>query len=169
MDFIKRIVPKSIKTSPIRDFYYYKRFVLELAANYFYDFRRFQKYSATGNLYGSKRRYEGRILAHCHQIEKGLSLKVPRPGFGQEVIRHLVAMLKSYQAKYGLDENGKVALKVLFGYYEFNLFYGIKNEKLFKQLQEIKIQISDETWHTQDGGTIALSKDEIIAQAAINF
>lgn len=170
MNLIKKLLPKSIKHSWLRNFYYSNQFTLELLKNYWYDYKRFLTYSATKDLYGSQRKHQGRILAHYHQIEKGLSFKVPRPGFGKEVVRHLVAMLEDYQNKYGLDETGHVALNVLFAYYEFNIKHGIKNEELHKKLLYIKSKIStDASEIKKEGGTINLNKEQIKADTAVNF
>lgn len=170
MDWLKKILPQSIKQSFIRNKYYSYLFFIDLFKNYLYDFKRFWQYSATNGLYSSQLRHQGRMIAHYHQIEKGLSLKNPRVGFGKEVIRHLVSMLKLYQEKYGWDEVSQVSLNVLFAYYKFNLENGVNDHELYRQISEIKEKIANYTENsTQHGGTLVVCEEDIKTYTSVDF
>lgn len=65
----------------LKKYYSSLKFFLALVSNYFYDFKRFFLFSATNSMYRTKIRHQGRITAHYHVIEKGLSLANPRVGF----------------------------------------------------------------------------------------
>ncbi|MDB9430536.1 nitroreductase family protein [Microcystis aeruginosa CS-555/01A07] len=146
------------------------RFAVSLAANYYYDFKRYFRFSATADPYRTKLRHQGRIIAHYHVIEKGLSLKNPKTGFGVDIINNLLLILKDYQEKYGLDEVGQVALNVLFSYHQFNLDKALDNQGLYKQLIEIEEKAkSKEICNIKDGGVVKVSKEDIKKAANINF
>lgn len=168
MSILKRIAPDFLKQSFIRDYYYNLLFLGDLIANYYYDFRRFLKYSATNNPYGSKQRHQGRITAHYHQIEKGLSLKNTRVGFGKEVVRHLINMLESYQQQYGSDELSQIALNTLLAYYQFNQEQGVTNPELYARLISLKQGQKQFEGHL-GGGVIEVSKAQIQQRSTINF
>lgn len=161
---IKRLVPESGKQT-----FYKIRFALKLAKNYYYDFKRYLKFSSTSDPYQSKIRHQGRILATYHVIEKGLSLKSPRVGFGVDVVNYLVRLLTEYQEKYGLDEVGQVALNTLFSYYNYNLSQGLDNQELYKNITEIKNKIPKEVNLVTDGGVIKVTKEQIKEAANVNF
>ncbi|MEL6928885.1 MAG: nitroreductase family protein [Cyanobacteria bacterium J06600_6] len=156
---LKNIAPNFIKQSPLRDYYYNCLFIINLFKNYSYDFQRFLSYSATQQPYKTKQRHQGRITAHYHQIEKGLSLQHTRVGFGKEVVRHLVKMLQTYQQNYGADELTQIALDTLFAYYKFNLEAGHDNSELYQQLIALKQIDSRELGKV--GGTISVTKEQI--------
>ncbi|MEO1690403.1 MAG: nitroreductase family protein [Cyanobacteria bacterium J06631_6] len=164
---LKSIAPNFVKQSPLRDYYYNCLFLINLFKNYSYDFRRFLTYSATQHPYQTKQRHQGRITAHYHQIEKGLSLHNTRVGFGKEVVRHLVMMLQTYQQNYGADELTQVALDTLFAYYKFNLEAGQDNPQLYQQLTALK-QIERQE-PSKIGGTIAVTKEQIQQAIAGDF
>lgn len=145
------------------------RSFVQLSKDYLYDFRRFLNYSAILNQYSSKTRHQGRLIANYHVIEKGLSLKEPRTGFGAEVVNNLVSILKSYQHKYEFDEIGQVALNTLFSYYKFNLEQGLDKKELLDELITIKNKIPSETLCTSAGGTISLKRDSIVGASQIGF
>jgi hypothetical protein len=76
---IKRIMPEWILA--------YKNIIVNFfsfAFNYLYDFRRFIKYSLWNNKIGDEKTLQAKILLQTHIIEKGLSLKNPRPDYGKE-------------------------------------------------------------------------------------
>lgn len=170
MQYLKKNLPKPIKESFVRDLYYTCLFSIGLFKNFLYDFIRFYKYSATNNLYETKLRHQGRLIAHYHQIEKGLSLKEPRPGFGKEVIRHLVQILSSYQDKYGLDEVGQISLNVLFSYYNFNLENGIKDQILYDKLLSIRDKYPNNyILDSSGGGVLPIKKSDLEKWSSIDF
>ena len=63
---------------------------------------------------------EARLIMCCHTIEKGLSLPEPRPGFGGELVRTLLAETFDYLKLHGSDSTTRMVLNVLNEYWEFN-------------------------------------------------
>lgn len=145
------------------------KFRVNLILDYYYDLQRFFKFSATNNPYATKRMLQGRIIAHYHVIEKGLSLKNPRTGFGANVVNNLLLLLKDYEENYGLDEVTEVAINVLYSYYKFNLSHDFINEQLYQKITQIKKEKSLNDQYSSQGGTIEITKAQIYKSALINF
>lgn len=143
--------------------------VLRLISNYVYDIKRFLQSSSIGQRVNTKAKFEALITIEYHRIEKGLALKNPRVGFAPDLVRELLSKLHQYQKKYGLDETGQIALNVLFAYYEFNLEHGFKDEKLAKGLIELKAKIPKSENLISKGGTVKLSKQEILAASKLDL
>ncbi|GIX49819.1 MAG: hypothetical protein KatS3mg132_013 [Limisphaera sp.] len=61
------------------------RETIRLLANYFYDFRRYWRYSSVIFTGSSRSRAAALITMAYHGLEKGLYLPEPRPGFGREL------------------------------------------------------------------------------------
>lgn len=59
------------------------------------------RFNASCSTESDREKWEYVLLRKTHTIEKGLSLKYPRVGFGQEKVKALLVELSRYQAKYG--------------------------------------------------------------------
>lgn len=95
--------------------------ILKTMVDYFYDFSRYLKYSSSLSI-SNESKMEGRIIAHYHVIEKGLSYENPRPGFGQPVVSKLIDLLEGF-SKNNFSKNNvhyKSAVAVLQEYLEFH-------------------------------------------------
>ncbi|MGB6297663.1 MAG: nitroreductase family protein, partial [Rivularia sp. (in: cyanobacteria)] len=161
---VKKILPQSVKTNFRR-----KRLVERLKANYAYDFKQYLKFSLARTQIDTQIRHQAFITKEYHRIEKRLAFKEPRVGFAPDVIQNLLANLRQYQKKYGLDETAQMALNTLFAYYQFNLSHGLKDEQLHQELVELRntIPYSEDT--TDKGGVIKLSKQSILNTAKLDL
>ncbi|AVZ30696.1 nitroreductase family protein [Nodularia spumigena] len=159
----------SLGFQKLRTYYRMIKLFFSLTVNYYYDLQRFFRFSATINPCKTKNMLQGRIIAHYHVIEKGLSLKNPRPGFGINVVNNLVSILKRYEENYGLDEVSKVAINVLFSYQKFNLSHDIDNQELYQELIKLQQKSPSSDEYPLEGGTITLTKEDIHKSAFINF
>ncbi|MEM9804252.1 MAG: nitroreductase family protein [Cyanobacteria bacterium P01_D01_bin.56] len=153
----------------LRSKYRNLRSSIRLLSDYVYDLNRFLFHSALLNQYSSKVRHQGRLIANYHVIEKGLSLREPRIGFGTEVVDNLVSILKSYQQRYEFDEIAQVALNTLFSYYEFNLERGLDKQALLDELLAIKKKIPSQAACTSAGGTVSVTKESILSASKVDF
>jgi nitroreductase len=91
-----------------------------LVASYVYDFQRYVVGSAMLGSEKHRERMTGVITATYHNIEKGLSLPKPRPGFGVDNVAKLLGLLDQHITWFGVDAVVQVAVKVLQAYREFN-------------------------------------------------
>lgn len=130
------------------------------------DIRRYLKYSATlvdkkefGNL-------EAKVIADGHIIEKGLSLKNPRLGFGKGVILRLVDELKNYKKRKYPEKTfaQKFAISVLHRYLEYNTANGYD----ISDLEPLIKQFSNKGFE-DFSGTHSYNKKEVLENVKKNF
>lgn len=143
--------------------------ILRLISNYIYDLKRFLQSSSIGQRVNTKAKFQALLTKEYHRIEKGLAFENPRVGFAPSVVRGLLSKLHKYQKKYGLDETGQTTLNVLFAYYEFNLKHGFEDEKLGRELLELKQKIPKSENPITKGGVVKVSKQEIWAAAKLDL
>lgn len=79
-----------------------KMYRLRLFWNVMYDFKRYFKFSRYAKKRLNQDQLLAKIIAEHHVIEKGLSFKNTRPGFGQKNVKALYNDLKKYLS-YGYD------------------------------------------------------------------
>lgn len=93
-----------------------------LAFAYLYDFRVYSRWSLDSVVGRGTTRanLEAKITATYHNIEKGLSLPDPRPGFGAANLRLLIELIARQRAVFGPTRVVDVALAVLDHYVAFN-------------------------------------------------
>jgi nitroreductase len=98
-----------------------KHFFL-LLLNFAYDFIRYVKASSYITFFKSKNREQliCGILKTSHAIEKGLSFRTPKQGFGVDKIKYLLQDIRSYIDQYEADHYIIYTLKVLQSYYQIH-------------------------------------------------
>jgi nitroreductase len=96
-----------------------------LVVSYFYDFRRYAGTSAILGIERNRERMIAMITATYHNIEKGLSLPKPRPGFGADNVSKLLGLLGQHIEWFGADEVVHVAARALESYRAFNQRAGV--------------------------------------------
>ena len=123
--------------------------------NYYYDFKRFIKYSSSREIH-SKTNLEAKIVMDCHTIEKGLTMPEPRLGFGKDLLFRLIGNCEQFLIKYGSDdEQLKHTVSVLLEYLEFhkNKNFGL-NDMLIKKIKNLSLGFSNLTPTNQIDFTI---------------
>ncbi|MFT3802102.1 MAG: nitroreductase family protein [Burkholderiaceae bacterium] len=104
----------------LRRVYGLVRFGPRIVREYLRDCARFLRYSASLSV-ASRRNLRAKITEAFHNIEKGLSLPAPRPGFGAQAIDNLLSLCDAYAARYSADERVLYAARdVLREYQRFN-------------------------------------------------
>jgi len=108
---------------------------------------------------------ESRILAHAHVVEKGLSLRDTRPGFGEGVVDGLLLLLGTYRERFGcaadtfaFDE----AVGALLKYVSFNEARG-------HDVAAVKSRLSELAGSVAPAGTVAMKKSEMRDAALGDF
>jgi len=143
-----RTVLKALKGSP------------RALGDYLYDSLRYFRYSSTFH-YRSRENLASRITAICHNVERGLALPDPRPGFGASNIAYLLEAIDTYIDRYGIDSSLNPSAGALAAYLRFNEEKGLPDcpsrseiERLLTRLQPIRAEEGG-------GGTIELTRDAI--------
>ncbi|NOY60459.1 MAG: nitroreductase family protein [Calditrichaeota bacterium] len=156
-------------TQPIGDTYRFFRELLNIPLDYLFDSLKYAWFSSTFKATRSQRALQALIIRLYHGIEVGLTYENPRPGFGIKVVNRLVNYLGKYEKKYGFDTQAKIALNVLFQYYNFNKKNGIDNQPLFKKLNDLQKRIPVSLQEETRGGTLSIRKEDIEKTTNIDF
>lgn len=155
---ILRFVPR-FAHEVIRDAYFFTR----LVGNCLYDLRRFLAFSGLNKSRGFRSERAARITLFYHQVEKGLSLAAPRPGFGMQVIPRLFDDVDRYVSDYGLTEPATTALAALSNYLQHHDKIGHDAKFVRERLAYIKKKygIDEVLFASWQGGVVPVKREEI--------
>ncbi len=144
-------------------------FACRLLPNVWYDTHRYFVYSGINK----SRQYRGeqaaRIIMAYHQLEKGLSYAVPRPGFGKVVVTRLLNAIEPFMAQYGLVEPASTAVGALQAYVAFNEAAGIDMAALKARIASVLDSGQGNLEACSEGGTISVSLAELDAKRQGGF
>lgn len=129
---------------------------IKILGDYAYDWRRYIKWwhgVGIDTLQGQRQRA---LLKAYHGVEKGLSLRDARPGFGQEKIKYLIRQIDEWERAYGLNDVASDAVASLRAYHTFNEAHGVYIPWLDTWLQS-------KTLPERNGGTKPVTKQDILS------
>jgi nitroreductase len=126
----------------------------------YYDYRRFVVYSGINKSREHKGEQAARIIMAYHQLEKGLSLSEPRPGFGKEVVYRLLEAIDRFVGPHGFIAPATTAVAVLNRYTEFNERAGVDMDWLKRRIASFNT-VSDLAELSCGGGTIQVRRAEL--------
>lgn len=89
-------------------------------AAYKYDAGRYLRFSSTRGPFRTRQNLAAKITERYHNLEKGLSLPEPRPGFGAPGAETLIRLVRRYVDQYGEDDVTSAAIGALREYDQFN-------------------------------------------------
>jgi nitroreductase len=137
---------------------------IRMVSNSLSDLIRYSKYSATFKPSKSKISYESYIIFLYHKIEKGLSLRYVKVGFGKENINKLIIVLEDYYRIHGWGDICQAALSSLEAYYKFNNQKALSDIELLNKINKLKKYSL--TYHSEEevdcsGGIVEIFKKDI--------
>jgi nitroreductase len=158
---IRKIMPEFILVVKRRGLNF-----IRLLVCYIYDLKRFIIHSGT-SVQNDQRKLLGKIIAHYHVIEKGISFVDMRPGFGRDVITNLIVLINRYiDKKYDRSELQFItACSVLTKYININ-------EAVGEDLGKIKGNIPREVYELATGrfgGSQTVYRKDILDAVNIDF
>lgn len=160
---LKKLLPKTTWTK-LADLNKKKR----LLKNYYDDYTIYANNSGFLKDRINQESHGSELINYYHRIEKGLSLKTPKIGFGKEVVNFLVDSLNDYVKKYNWDDVSITTYNVLLKYYEYNSKH-IDLNWLIKTLNEFNKTVPV-TSISPDSGAKDITKNSILkATSAIDF
>lgn len=144
-------------------------FAVHLLPNVWYDTWRYFVYSGMNK----SRNYQGeqaaRIVMAYHQLEKGLSYAVPRPGFGKEVVVRLLSAVEPFVAKYGFVAPATTALGVFDAYVAFNQASNVDMSALKSRIAKLTKDVDHAVPMPPEGGAISVNRAELEEKRAKGF
>jgi nitroreductase len=131
-----------------------------------YDLNRYLKYSIQDANFKTRNQFESFLIKEYHAIEKALSLENPRPGFGLDRVIRLIDSLNRYKILYGSNKIINICNDVIIEYELFNKdYFRTTQQEHFKSISDYVAGLSS----LNQGGTLNLSKNEILTSSKINF
>lgn len=146
-------------------------FSLRLLPGYAYDYRRFLVFAGLNKSRPRQEERAARITLHGHQVEKGLSLAMPRPGFGMAVIPDLLRDIDGYCTCYGVIEPATAALAALDRYIAFHDRIGHPMPAVADPLKRLleRHQVTLAQLTSWQGGAMAVTRKEIASARLAGF
>ena len=137
--------------------------IMRLAKDYGYDLLIFHKYNGA-KTYRSIAQLEGRIIAHYHVLEKGLSHPSPKDGFGIGVAENLVRLIDEYDE---LSPNRPIqvrtAVSVLYKYKDSPSNDGHLPAHLIKSIENLEVS------HSGNSGSLTFKKEAYFSSSDASF
>ena len=144
------------------------RTLLQMTKDFACDLLRYYRYSATVDEAATSETLIYRITARLHVIEKGLSMKEPRVGFGQPLVLSLLTLLELYLHRFGPHEVVEAAASALNEYVFFNSALGGNTAWMGERLDQINA-FTSRSVHGLTGGTRLLRRPDILTSADDSF
>ena len=128
-----------------------------------------RKYNASVNTDLDKVKMEYTLLRETHVVEKGLSMKNPKLGFGKKKVFDLLNRLDLYIERYGDDSKFITkSMSTIMSYLIYTKETGVDIDLLYNLFNQIKNKHSIEI-KNEDGGYLTVNKDEILQQTKVSF
>jgi nitroreductase len=146
----------------------------DILFNWIYDFKRYNKNCAVSSAIGEKAVLETLLLREYHAIEKGLSLKNPRRGFGAQKLNNILEALDEYIPKYGVDDIVAPVLSALFQYQDFHkgCEEDVEDKSILERISQHRMTYPDKVLRKSsecDGGTREVYTAEILKYSSVDF
>lgn len=128
------------------------------------------RYNASVNTDGDKQKMEYTLLRENHIIEKGMSMKSPRKGFGQEKVLSLLHRLEKYYNQYGNSdcEFLRYPLTTIKKYIVYTKNNGVEIGDIENRHRILSKAVRCD-FNSDAAGVVLMSRDEIRAAAKGDF
>ncbi len=148
-------------------------FAMRLLPNLMYDAKRYLRFSGMNRSRQHKSEHATRVVLFYHQVEKGLSLAQPRPGFGAEVISRLLSDTRAYVGRYGWEYPATTAVHALRAYVRFNRNNGRADvsDRVQAALDDMLRQHpdADDALSGDGGGVREVSREQLMLERQASF
>ena len=128
------------------------------------------KYNASHHTDDDMEKMQYALLRENHVIEKGMSMRHPRKGFGQQKVLDLLIRLKKYQQMYGDKDLHFLVypLSTIKTYIKYTENEGVKIDKIKNLFNEIALSFSPIQIQAH-GGVEVVTKDDILKSCNCDF
>lgn len=87
------------------------------------------------------------ILREAHTLEKGMSMRAPRHGFGTQKASHLIKRIEDYASRYGYSPSISNALAIIDGYLVYSKASGIDVGVLETEFKKVLEMLGNPDYH----------------------
>ena len=138
-------------------------FFARLLPNAMYDMGRYLAHSGLNRSLGQRGERAARIVLAYHQLEKGLSLSAPRPGFGLEAAKRLADAIDAFAGEYGLAPPATTGFAVLREYLAFHDRAGHDVAAVRRRYEELlaRHRVDAEALKGWPGGAVPVSRADL--------
>ncbi len=123
------------------------------------------------NLYEDKDKLKARIVMNAHSIEKGLSLKNIKLGYGKPKILMLLKDLSHYYELFKDEQLLVFCLSIIKSYIEYNKSHGVEDKDIINAYNKTEnlLTVKKEELDYLNGGYFKTSKEKIHKYAKIDY
>ncbi|HTI50253.1 MAG TPA: nitroreductase family protein [Planctomycetaceae bacterium] len=158
---ISAIVPATLRHRLLR-----WRQLAKLKANYRYDIDRFIEHGCPFREFDAGGELRAYIRMLSHGLEKGMSFRDVRKGFGLEKARELMRALRRYLERFECHDELATAVACLEQYVAFHRTRGDANPALEAELEQLRSRLPRiPNASPPAGGVLQVTRDEIWQQA----
>ena len=133
-----------------------------------YEFFLLIKHLGSSNREKSQEKFKASLIIDCHVIEKGLSFRNVKTGFGKTKILDLLKNLEKYYTKYGDKLMLAFILKPVEQYIKFHKDISQVDNEIIRMFNDLN-NILDGEFNKINGGIIHVTKTQIKHAAMIDF
>ncbi|EKO3714468.1 nitroreductase family protein [Vibrio metschnikovii] len=158
VNFVKKLAPEFILNLVRRcRLYFY------LLRQYQYDLAVYHKYNSNAVKMNNSQ-IEGKIIAHYHVLEKGMSHPTPKSCFSLPLVENLVRLINIYDSKSSIrTRQVGVAVEVLKQYCKFSTNKGFIPQDLVNKIESLK---KEENF---DSGYLKFTREQFFEKSSATF
>ncbi len=136
----------------------------------FNEYKYLVKHLGSNDVFNDKEKFRALIIKDAHVIEKGLSLRDTKIGFGESKIIYLLKHTKQYFLKYKDSEMLYFVYPIIHNYIEFNKRNGFENKTILLLFDEID-QYLNKGFNNLNlkGGVKHVLKKDILSNSSIPY
>ncbi|WP_392447287.1 nitroreductase family protein [Capnocytophaga canis] len=128
-------------------------------------------FGTSGDLYQNQDKLKARIVMNAHSIEKGLSLKNIKLGYGKSKILMVMRDLECYYKNFNDKELVLFYLSIVEAYLEYNKSKNVEDQDILDAYMKMKQVLDSDTKHLDHliGGYFKTSRDKIHLYGKIDY
>lgn len=141
--------------------------ILKLYCCYLYDGSRYIRAAHIfGNIFRNQETAKAHLLRFSHSLEKGMSLPLPRKGFGSVIARDLLKNLDAYIQRYGTDNISDLVLGIVEATIHFHHVRGTEwPQEAAEAMNLRKMHDSISLVRSEPVGTVEINLQQILSAA----
>lgn len=134
---------------------------IEIIRDIFIFAKKTLRYNASLSTMKDKEKAQYTLLRRTHIIEKGMSLRNPRVGFGQKKVSYLIDDLAKYVNKFGKSSFLNYPISAISTYISYTKSTGVNVSYIEEKLKQLLSQLNERNIQQEFSGIKTVQKDYI--------